>query len=159
DITVQAKDLWNTGLIDDVIVGNMFASEDELRALSELNRNELQLAVEFLDGATDVEKEIVLTQKHFNRGDASEYVLRSTMTRVNFKQFDFPAHDTNTIAKGDVTIDNDGYERYKGEMQVALQEMENSGNTNIVARIVPEERYLLDTILPWQHFRLVEKKK
>lgn len=44
-------------------------------------------------------------------------------------------------------------------MQVALQEMENSGNTNIVARIVPEERYLLDTILPWQHFRLVEKKK
>ncbi|EAC3929028.1 DUF871 domain-containing protein [Listeria monocytogenes] len=159
DITVQAKDLWNTGLIDDVIVGNMFASEDELRALSELNRNELQLAVEFLDGATDVEKEIVLTQKHFNRGDASEYVLRSTMTRVNFKQFDFPAHDTNTISKGDVTIDNDGYERYKGEMQVALQEMEKSGNTNIVARIVPEERYLLDTILPWQHFRLVEKKK
>ncbi|WP_390894053.1 phospho-sugar glycosidase domain-containing protein [Listeria ivanovii] len=128
-------------------------------AEEKLNRNELQLAVEFLDGATDVEKEIVLTQKHFNRGDASAYVLRSTMTRVNFKQYDFEPHDTDTIAKGDVTIDNNGYERYKGEMQVALQEMENSGNTNIVARIVPEERYLLDTILPWQHFRLVEKKK
>ncbi|EMG26985.1 hypothetical protein X560_2432 [Listeria fleischmannii 1991] len=157
DISVQAKDLWNTGLIDDVIIGNMFASEEELKALGNLNRNELQIAVEFLPGTTDVEKEIVLTQKHFNRGDVSAYVIRSTMTRVNFKQHDFPPHDTEKLALGDVTIDNNGYERYKGEMQIALQEMENSGNTNIVARVVPEERYLLQNILPWQHFRLVEK--
>ncbi|EUJ47669.1 DUF871 domain-containing protein [Paenilisteria rocourtiae] len=157
-ITVQAKDLWNTGLIDDVIIGNMYASEEELKALGELNRNELELAVIFVDGATPVEKEIVTTQKHFNRGDASEYVLRSTMTRVNFKQHEFPAHDTDTIELGDVTIDNNGYERYKGEMQVALREMENSGNTNIVGRVIPEERYLLKTIQPWQHFRLKEHK-
>ncbi|WP_239256568.1 DUF871 domain-containing protein [Listeria ilorinensis] len=157
DIVVQAKDLWNTGLIDDVIVGNMFASEEELKALGELNRNELTLRVEFLPDATDVEKELVLTQKHFNRGDVSAYVIRSTMTRVHFKQFDFPAHDTEQIELGDVTVDNNGYERYKGEMQVALQTMDNSGNTNIVARIIPEERYLLEQIRPWQHFRLIEK--
>ncbi|MEN2666460.1 DUF871 domain-containing protein [Listeria aquatica] len=159
DIAVQAKDLWNTGLIDDVIVGNMFASEAELKALSELNRNELELSVEFMDEATATEKELVLTQKHFNRGDVSAYVIRSTMTRVNYKQYDFAPHDTVSLELGDVTVDNNGYERYKGEMQIALQAMENSGNTNVVARVVPEERYLLETIQPWQHFRLIEKNK
>lgn len=156
-IAVQAKDLWNTGLIDDVIVGNMFASEEELQSLAALNRNELELTVEFLPETTATEKELVLTQKHFNRGDVSDYVIRSTMTRVNYKQFDFPTHDTDTIERGDITVDNNGYERYKGEMQVALRKMNNSGNTNIVARVIPEEKYLLDSILPWQHFRVIEK--
>ena len=30
-IEVQAKHLWATGLIDDVIIGNAYASEEELR--------------------------------------------------------------------------------------------------------------------------------
>lgn len=156
-ITVQAKDLWNTGLIDDVIIGNMFASEKELKELAALNRNELELSIVFLPEATEIEKEIVLTQKHFNRGDVSAYVIRSTMTRVHYKAYDFPAGNTKDIEPGDVTIDNNGYERYKGEMQIALLQMENSGNTNIVGKIIPEEKCLLENILPWQHFRIVEK--
>ncbi|WP_163652551.1 DUF871 domain-containing protein [Listeria sp. PSOL-1] len=158
DIAIQAKDLFNTGLIDDILVGNMFASEEELKALSQLNRNELELCVEFLSDTTAIEKEVVLTQKHFNRGDVSEYMLRSTMTRVNYKDHHFTAHDTKQIECGDVTIDNNGYERYKGELQVALKAMENSGNTNIVARVIPKERYLLEMVKPWQHFRFVEKE-
>lgn len=40
------KDLWNTGLIDDLIIGNMFASEQELQALGQLNRHKLELQVQ-----------------------------------------------------------------------------------------------------------------
>ncbi|MCV5296558.1 MupG family TIM beta-alpha barrel fold protein, partial [Escherichia coli] len=37
-IEVQAKHLWATGLIDDVIIGNAYASEEELEKLGNLNR-------------------------------------------------------------------------------------------------------------------------
>jgi hypothetical protein len=48
------------------------------------------------------------------------------------------------------------YERYAGELQIALKDMENSGKTNVVGRIVPEEVFLLDHIQPWQKFKLKE---
>ena len=55
-IEVQAKHLWATGLIDDVIIGNAYASEEELEKLGNLNRYMLQLKVHFVDEATEVEK-------------------------------------------------------------------------------------------------------
>lgn len=158
-IATQAKDLWHTQLIDDLIIGNMYASEQELRQLGTLNRNLLELDVVLSGTDSATERAVVLSEHHTNRGDVSEYVIRSTMTRVKYGSEDFPAHDTQKIMPGDVTIDNNGYSRYKGELQIALKEMENSGNTNVVGSIVPEERYLLNEIRPWDHFRLREAKK
>lgn len=156
-IDVQAKDLFQTNLIDDLIIGNMFASDEELKSLSQLNRYLLELKVDFKEGTTATEKEIVLANNHFNRGDVSAYVIRSTQSRVDYHGEDFPAHDTDTLTRGSVTIDNNGYERYKGELHIALQDMENSGNTNIVATIDQDEQFLLDQIQPWQKFKLIEK--
>ena len=156
-IEIQAKDLFQTNLIDDVIIGNAFASEEELKRLSLLNRYLLELNVEFNEKATKTEKEIALGANHFNRGDVSAYVIRSTQSRVAYQQKDFPPHDTDLIPRGSVTIDNDGYERYKGELHIALKDMENSGNTNIVATVDKNEQFLLDQIQPWQKFKLIEK--
>jgi len=156
-IDIQAKDLFQTDLIDDVIIGNAFASEEELRLLSALNRYMLELKVEFTEGATTTEREIVLGGQHVNRGDVSAYVIRSTESRIQYRHEEFPPHDTGRIARGSVTIDNSGYERYAGEMHIALQDMDNSGKTNIVATIDPNEQFLLDTIRPWQKFKLIEQ--
>ncbi len=156
-IDVQAKDLYQTNLIDDLIIGNAFASDEELKSLSVLNRYLLELKVEFKEQTTKIEKEIVLENPHFNRGDVSAYVIRSTQSRVLYQQHDFPAHDTDAIKRGSVTIDNSGYERYKGELHIALDAMDNSGNTNIVATVVKDEHFLLNQIHPWQKFKLIEK--
>ena len=156
-IDVQAKDLFQTGLIDDLIIGNMFASDEELKSLSLLNRYMLELKVEFKEQTTAVEKEIVLAKGHFNRGDVSAYVIRSTQTRVDFAHEEFPAHTTEPITRGDVTIDNVGYARYKGELHLARKDMDNSGHTNIVASIDKDEQFLLDHVHPWQKFKLIEK--
>lgn len=158
-IEVQAKDLFQTELIDDVIIGNAFASEEELKKLSTLNRFLLELEVEFKEAATITEREIVLKEKHLNRGDISPYVIRSTQSRVTYGKENIEAHDTKSIKRGDITIDNNGYERYKGELHIALQEMENSGNTNIVAAVTEEEHFLLNQMKPWQKFSFIEKKE
>lgn len=156
-LVVQAKDAWQTGFIDDLIIGNMFATEEELETLGKLNRHMLELTVEFTPHATPLEKQIVLNEPHFNRGDVSEYMIRSTQSRVKYKQEEFPKHDVHDLKKGDVTIDHNGDIRYKGELNVILKAHANEGNTNVVARIIPEERYLLDQIQPWTSFCFVEK--
>lgn len=151
-ITVQAKDLWHTGLIDDLIIGNMYASEDELKALGSLNRNKLELSVVTSVQTTSLEEIVIFDEPHFNRGDVSAYAIRSTQSRVKYKNDSFPAHDTEDIKLGDVTIDNDLDVRYRGELQIALKKMPNSGCTNVVAKVIPEERFLLDQIQPWESF-------
>ncbi|MGE7918395.1 DUF871 domain-containing protein [Viridibacillus sp. NPDC093762] len=159
-ITVQAKDLWHTGLIDDLIIGNMYATEEELQALGKLNRQKLELDIVPSAENSEVENKIIFEEPHFNRGDVSEYVIRSTQSRVKYKAEQFRQHDVFDIRTGDVTIDNDEDTRYKGELQLVLKDIPNSGSTNIVAKVVPEEIYLLEKIRPWESFgfNMVEKK-
>ncbi|WP_160680261.1 MupG family TIM beta-alpha barrel fold protein [Clostridium sp. C8-1-8] len=151
-ISVQAKHLFATGLIDDVIIANAFASEEELKDLSELNKDMIELEVELEEEISDFEKKIVLEEHHFNRGDVSEYMVRSTMSRVKYKGQPFPPHNTVDIKRGDILIDSDLYTRYAGELQVALKPMKNYGKTNVVGHVVQEELFLLDYLEPWKTF-------
>lgn len=151
-IEVQAKHLFATGLIDDVIIANAFASEQELEALSKLNREMLEFNVELVDGIRDLDKKIVLEEFHFNRGDSSEYMVRSTQSRVKYKGESFPPYNLVDIKRGNILIDSDLYTRYAGELQVALKDMKNTGKTNVVGKIVDNELFLLDYIKPWSKF-------
>ncbi|MGM9986758.1 MAG: DUF871 domain-containing protein [Bacillaceae bacterium] len=151
-IVTQAKHLFATDLIDDVLIGNAYASEEELKALSEINPNKLSLRVAFNEDTTELEKKIVLEEPHFNRGDVSEYLIRSTQSRVKYKAEAFPKHDMTPIKRGDIVIGNDDFGQYKGELQIALKDMPNDGRKNVVGRIVEEELFLLDYIRPWSFF-------
>ena len=152
-ITTQAKHLFVTGLIDDLIIANAYASESEIRASSELNTQMLTFRAELFDTITDLEKKIVLDEFHFYRGDVSDYLIRSTQSRVKYKQEKFKPTYTPTIRRGDILIENELYGQYKGELQIALQDMENSGKTNVVGRIAKEEVFLLEYLKPWGKFQ------
>lgn len=157
-IEVQTKDLFNTGLIDDVIIANCFASEQELKILGELNRNVLELGVELVEDIPEVEKKIILDEFHFNRGDVSDYMIRSTQSRVKYKGNHFKLFNSKPIKKGDILIESSLYDRYAGELQIALKDMDNSGKTNVVGKISDEELFLIDNIKPWQKFRFKLKR-
>ncbi|MCQ9209510.1 DUF871 domain-containing protein [Granulicatella seriolae] len=156
DIVTQAKDLWASELIDDVIIANSFASEEELKALSQIDPYCLSLECSLVDGIPDLEKKIVLEEFHFNRGDVSDYMIRSTQSRVKYRGEDFNPFNTPAIKRGDILIETSLYEHYAGELQIALKDMENSGRTNVVGHIRPEELVLLDKIKPWQKFKFIE---
>lgn len=153
-IAVQGKDLIHNGLIDDVIIANCYASENELKTLSEVNTDVLTMGVILEENISLVEEKIVTEELHFYRGDVSDYVIRSTQPRVKYKEESFPSKNTRNIKKGDLLIDNDLYNRYAGELQIALKDRPNNGKTNVVGEINPNELFLLDKIRPWQKFRL-----
>ncbi|MGE8204905.1 DUF871 domain-containing protein [Heyndrickxia sp. NPDC080065] len=151
-IDVQAKHLLATGLIDDVIIGNAYASEQELISLSQINKEKLTFNVTLHEGVSDLEKTIVLEEPHFYRGDVSDYMIRSTQSRVKYRGEEFKPHHTENMKKGDIVIENDLYGQYAGELQIVLKDMKNSGKTNVVGRIREEEIFLLDYLKPWGKF-------
>lgn len=156
-IEIQGRDLFSEG-IDCVIISNCFASEEELSSLANINRSLLELEVNLENNIPTIEKKIVLDELHFNRGDISEYVIRSTQPRVKYKGLEFKLFNSpEVIKKGDILIESSLYGHYAGEMQIALKDMKNSGKTNVVGKIKEEYIYLLDRIKPWQKFKLIEK--
>ena len=152
-IEVQAKHLWATEVIDDVIIANAFASEAELKALSDINPYQLTLTCELEEEIPEIEEKIVVEEFHFNRGDVSDYVVRSTQSRVKYKGHEFVPFNTPDMKKGDIIIETSLYAHYAGELQVALKPMKNSGKSNVVGHVVEEEQFLLDYLKPWQKFQ------
>jgi uncharacterized protein len=156
-IDVQAKHLWATGLIDDVIIGNAYASEEELRLLGSLQRNMIELKVEFKEDATELEKQVTLDEVHLRRGDISAYMIRSVGVRKKYAKDDFPKRESKTQTKGDIFIGNNTFGKYKGELQVVLQDMPLDERKNLLATVDKQEHFLIDYIAPWGTFRLREK--
>lgn len=156
-IATQVKHYVLMGTINDIIIGNAYASEDELKSAHEAfvaDYPSLKV-VPALD-ITALERTVLFENDHSYRGDRSEYLLRSTQTRVIYKDEAFPAHNTQPIERGDVLIDNVGYGQYKGETQIALQAMPNDGRVNVVGHIDPSELFLLTYLKPWSSFRLIQ---
>ena len=94
---------------------------------------------------------ILFEELHFNRGDFSDNLIRSTASRVKYKGHDFKIFNPKEdIKKGDIIIESSEYGHYAGELQIARSDMKNSGKSNVVGRIRDEEIFLLDYIKPWQ---------
>ncbi|MGX6980216.1 DUF871 domain-containing protein [Vagococcus elongatus] len=158
-ITTQAKHLWATDLIDDVIIANAFASEEELKALSNIDPYKITLDCVLRDDIPEIERKIVLEEFHFNRGDISDYVIRSTQSRVKYKGHEFKTFNTEEMHTGDILIESSLYAHYAGELQIALLPMENSGKTNVVGHITEADQVLLPYIKPWQKFAFHEVRE
>jgi uncharacterized protein len=154
----QVNHLILTNQVDDVIIGNAYASEEELKAVSEaFNAPEPFLHVDFGSNMNETERKIALDEIQLYRGDGSEYLLRSTMSRIKYKGQGIPAHDSDgEFHRGDVIVVNDEYSRYKGELQIALCQFPNDGRRNIVGKIASSDLSMLYYIKPWSTFKLVE---
>lgn len=156
---VQIKDYIAMNSIDDIIISNCYPSDEELEQISKLNLTKIEFEVELEHNIPEIEKKIVLEEAHFNRGDVSAYFKRSTQSRVKFKGHNFQIFNApEWIRRGDIVIESSLFGHYAGELQIATQDMKNTGKSNVVGRIVPEEISLIDRIKPWQKFGFKEKK-
>lgn len=156
-IDIQAKYLFASALIDDVIIGNAYASEHELKAVANVNRYQLQLHVDYVADVNSIEKTIVEKTQHFRRGDMNEMVIRSTIPRITYKDVpNKPHNNTENFQRGDILIGNDNFGIYKNELQIVLKPHQDP-RKNKVGSIAPEELFLLDFIKPWSKFKLTSK--
>ncbi|KAL0265474.1 UNVERIFIED_CONTAM: hypothetical protein PYX00_010977 [Menopon gallinae] len=157
-IDVQAKELFYTGLIDDVLIANAFAVEAELQKLKEVDGSLITLDVVTSSEILPVEKEILFEELHVYRGDKSAYSIRSAHPRLTKASASILPHNTKPLQRGDVFVQNDFIPRYKGEAHIALRPMENDGSMNVVGRISESNMRLLPFVQAWSKFRLKEIK-
>ncbi|GAU75938.1 DUF871 domain-containing protein [Fusibacter sp. 3D3] len=157
-IDIQVKHYISmNGLIDDVIISNCYASEAELKSIGKLRRDLVSFEVNLIDALPEIERKIVLETLHFNRGDVSDHLIRSTQSRVKYRGHSFDLINPVAIKRGDVIIESSTYGHYAGELQIALTDMPNSGKSSIVGHVRAEEHFLLDLIKPWQKFVFINR--
>lgn len=141
--------------IDDIIISNCYPSRQEMDALKKIDLSLVTLGIQTEEGIHDTEEKILFEELHFRRGDRNAHMIRSTQSRVKYRDTEFPLwHAPQTIHRGDVIIESSLYGHYAGEVQIALTDMKNSGMSNVVGHIRKDEEFLLDCIQPWQKFRL-----
>lgn len=153
-IDVQIKDFVAMGLIDDIIIANCYPTEQELKAISKVDLKIINFKINLNDNISSTMEKIVLQESHFYRGDSSEYLIRSYESRIKYKNKDFPQiHTPKNIKKGDVLICSDTSGHYAGELQIALKNMTNTMEANVVGHIREKEIFILDRLKPWQKFK------
>lgn len=149
-----AAELLATGLVETVLIGDPWATEAELRRIGEMaGAGGVVLRVRLAPGLDVFQRGIVLDALHANRPDAAEFVLRSTASRGYAARGPAIA-PFNTVSRpvGSVTIDNEGYLRYSGELQVALVDLPADPRVNVVAQVVPDDLPLLGLVGPGRAF-------
>ncbi|MFT9497969.1 phospho-sugar glycosidase domain-containing protein [Anaerosolibacter sp.] len=82
--------------------------------------------------------------------DPGEYVIRSQEAR-EWKDGKIFAVNTLERYRNCVTIDNEGYKRYEGELQILKKQMEKDDRVNLVAEARNAE-VLIDMLKPGEKF-------
>ncbi len=155
-LDAQARLLIAEGNVDDILIANCYPSEEELEAIWRLQPGILNLKPVLERPLQETERKILFEHPHFVRGDMSEYSARSTQPRITFADSSIPAENCRELHRGDVVIFNDGYGRYKGELHIVLKDMPADPRKNVVGYIPEEEHGLLDALLPWRPFVMIQ---
>lgn len=169
--------------VDEVIIGNAYASEAEFREIAGVMEKayahvpkdtslgfladylphgdvvRIPFRVDLEPEITPMEKKIMMDYPtHNDMGDCLNYMLRSRFTRLVYKKSAIPARPCGRtrFTRGDVVIVNDNLKYYAAEVQIVLKDMEADGQRNLLGRIVPEELALLDHMGAGDIFTFVE---
>jgi len=173
-IDLQARKLLAMGCIDDILIGNAYASEEEFASLQKAmevkeltDENPMKKVFDHYHRRTDgpqvrvrvnTEKDITENEKkilfdffpHSDAGDSSEWIWRSRMPRLFQPEEGIPVREYSgkEFPRGSVLMVNNNYRHYACEVRVALLPLENDGLHNLIGTIDESEMELFDFINP-----------
>lgn len=94
---------------------------------------------------------------HTSRQDEARDVIRSQEAR--FKNIPkIKPSKKHFRLKGSVTIDNEKYLRYMGELQILKKNLPTDDKVNVVAHVVAQDQDLIECILPNYQFEILESR-
>ena len=138
---------------DFIIIGDGQPTREELQALSAIQNDEVVFHAQLL--SNDLTTAELLSNQFTRRADVSKSVIRAVEGREYLKKLGgkIPP-DTLPIERGfgDITVDNDNFGRYAGEVQIVQDILPADERVNIAAHILDEEIFLTSYIKPRQKF-------
>ena len=138
--------------IDSVFIADSLPSDDELQLVGSLNDDLVTLQARLLTGNTFQQK--LLSHTFTARPDEARDAIRASESRDLLKKLDGIIQPDNTIIRpiGAITIDNQQYQRYMGELQIIRTPQEADARTNVAAIVDENEVNLLQYITPGRKF-------
>ncbi|MCR5834648.1 MAG: MupG family TIM beta-alpha barrel fold protein [Selenomonadaceae bacterium] len=139
--------------VDFVIIGDGAPTQEELQAVASLDGEEVIFRTKLL--TNDMTTARILTRQFTRRADVSKSVIRAVEGRQYLEELGgkiSPKANNRMRSFGDVTIDNENFGRYAGEVQILQDELPADGRVNTVAHILDEEVFLLGYLKPRRKF-------
>lgn len=144
-----------SGLIDKILVGDIMLSEESLAQFTAYEQGVIQLRAESLTENQDLMETAGTVQT--NRLDAARDCVRSMESReyglFGTRRLD-PEH---TIVRpiGSITVDNERYGRYQGEMQITKRALPADDRVNVIGKVLQQDLPLLNYIKSGVKFQLI----
>lgn len=151
-------DLLQMQATNSILIGDEFISEEEFKILHQIiQRTPMQIRVHFSEDISDQEEKIILGQLHHIRYDSNDLVLRSQSSRqmAEFADCIKPNHTVIRNAYS-LTIDNEKYQRYSGELQIVLQPLLKDERVNVVGYIDEQDTWKLDAYKEGFDFQFIK---
>lgn len=149
-----AKHLRALDVVSNVFFGDPLASEDELEDVAALPVDGVTLDVRFSGEMTEQEKNMFVGHSHMNRMDAAALCIRSTAGRRPGAGI-WPGKPAMR-PRGTLTVDNERYGRYAGEIQIALRDLPADERVNAVGKVTEADLRYLVHIGPGRVFHVRE---
>ena len=148
--------------VDNIYFGDNNISECELKSIAQLNDSAVALECKIKTNSCDVKT--ILEQTHTERPDSSNHVIRSQESRLILSTGSYNKKTVlpnNTVERkiGDITIDNDLYKRYAGELQICRKNLKQDDRVNVVGKIYEDNLFLLPYIKQSKKYYFVDSKE
>lgn len=181
DISLAATELYALGC-DDIFIGDSLPSDDELILLAHVKNNildenkdlccfhkyennkddlkevsnynlneEIILRVDVL--TNDKTSIRLLKEQYTSRIDEARDSIRAQESRLLLNGDKIEEEFLSERNLGDITLDNIGYARYMGELEIILRDSKMDNRVNTVARVKKEDIHLLKKITGGKKFR------
>ncbi|WP_214700243.1 DUF871 domain-containing protein [Exiguobacterium sp. s57] len=136
--------------VDRILIGDPYVSDTTMRQFQAYDEGIIVLR------ATARDRDDSLPTRHTNRMDPARDVLRSVESRAYGRpgnQRIRPRYTEERLS-GSITIDNERYGRYAGELQVTKQNLSADERVNVIGRVIEEDRSLIQQIGPGGRFQI-----
>ncbi|ASS88618.1 MULTISPECIES: MupG family TIM beta-alpha barrel fold protein [unclassified Geobacillus] len=147
-------ELRETYKVEKVFVGDLSVSDDVLERMAWVRQGIIPIRYRPIVSAPWLS---LVETVHTNRRDAARDVIRSVESRRTFAWPQEALHPTEPVPRpiGSVTIDNECYGRYAGELQITLTDLPADDNVNVIGRVIKEDVPLLRRIQGGRLFCLI----
>ena len=131
EVLLNMLQLFQCAYCDVVLVGDVDITQKDWHDISCISKDYVEL-----HAAIDLKYDFVRGVIHHDRPDSSAYVIRSQESR-NFQQQIGMDHVTGTRerSKGSITISNEKYLRYMGELEIARQDLPSEERLNVIGYV------------------------
>lgn len=140
--------------VDKVLIGDISGSVQSVKEISSVRKGVIPIRYKPLINEGEVLEKV--GSVHTNRLDPARDVIRSVESREGNTVIVPPI---NTIQRkiGSITIDNELYGRYAGEIQITINDLPENEKVNVIGMVVEEDVPLLFYVGAGWKFQLIQE--